>query len=54
VDLNGEYTIADASTVSYKVQKEWVYKMKKSIMLGDYFNTNRVVKEYRKKAWGLK
>jgi starch phosphorylase len=35
----------------YDHHDDWIGKMKKSIKLGAYFNTDRVVEEYRRKAW---
>ncbi|MEI6532799.1 MAG: alpha-glucan family phosphorylase [Candidatus Roizmanbacteria bacterium] len=35
----------------YNNRKEWVRRMKQSITLGAYFNTNRCIREYEKIAW---
>ncbi len=35
----------------YDHRTEWVNRMKQAITLGAYFNTHRVVKEYREKGW---
>ena len=36
----------------YENSSEWINRMKNAITLGAYFNTNRCVEEYMKKAWG--
>jgi starch phosphorylase len=35
----------------YDNRKEWIRRMKNAITLGAYFNTNRCIEEYKKKAW---
>jgi len=35
----------------YENRGEWIGRMKRAIALGAYFNTHRVVKEYRQKVW---
>lgn len=37
----------------YSDHKQWVLRMKHAITLGSYFNTHRVISEYRMKAWGI-
>lgn len=54
VDSNSLYNTLETEIIPmyYDHQTRWIEKMKQSITLGAYFNTNRVVQEYRKKAWG--
>ena len=35
----------------YEDRKAWIFRMKQAISLGAYFNTNRVVSEYKSKGW---
>lgn len=53
-DSNSLYETLENTIIPmyYDHQSDWVLKMKQSIKLGAYFNTNRVVDEYRRKAWG--
>lgn len=37
----------------YNKKKEWILRMKHAITLGAYFNTHRVISEYRQKAWSF-
>lgn len=37
----------------YNSREAWILRMKHSITLGAYFNTHRVISEYRGKAWGI-
>ena len=52
-DANNLYTTLEEQIIPmfYRKPDEWVKKMKDSIKLGAYFNTNRVVDQYLEKAW---
>ena len=37
----------------YGNRRDWINRMKHAITLGAYFNTNRCIEEYKKKAWNI-
>lgn len=52
-DANSIYELLEKTIIPmyYSNKWEWEQRMKHAIGLGAYFNTHRVVKEYKEKAW---
>jgi starch phosphorylase len=53
VDANDMYDKLEHEIIPmyYERREEWINRMKQAITLGDYFSTNRCIKEYLEKAY---
>jgi starch phosphorylase len=53
VDANDMYDKLEHEILPmyYDRREEWINRMKQAITLGDYFSTNRCMKEYLEKAY---
>ena len=52
-DASGLYSVLKESIDLFKHKKDFTNMMKESVTLASYFNTHRMVDEYKEKSWKI-